>query len=247
MNSRVLSIFLATACGIAIGTLVLWSSLGYFGVLVGGLSGYLLYEPRAVVMAFVEAVKLVVAWRPGPAFGWKVFGSVSGALSIFPVIQSLFTIMTRPEDADTVFFCSIIMSIIVPVVFWCDDLNKNFFTEKSKEIAFKQNSLYVAFYVVRELWVLITWSAKMIVWSVKKIPAFAHIFVVVMKITFVTIHSQTRLVCGVDATLGVLLATQLKYNDPVSLLTAAIVGGLCGVAHAWAAEKVIVRMEASVK
>lgn len=244
---RTLKIFFACAIGAGIGTFVALELSRYFwwlGVLLGGFVGYIAYEFKKVISAIQTAYKTTTNWKPDKKY-WAAFSKryfwflVIGALSFL-------TIMTAPIVLSAVqgslswedligpgtfavlmilmglgFFCLPLDGII------CEDFDKIFTINTIKYC----NPLSVYFYwFPRGLWWLTRKISFVAVMSVKFIFRFA-------KTLFILIHSDIRLLCGIDAAIG----TAIGYLAG-SAIIGFFAGGIVGVLNYEVVSKRVLRL-----
>lgn len=214
---RATRIFLACATGAGIGTLAALQ-LGNFwglGALLGGLVGYLVYDLEQVVKM------IPVAWNK--VSGWELDKENLVRLGIIVLffVNLSFTIVICPLVVAATLKKGSADGLCVLMMFygWCACL---FFYSN----ALKNSTDDDLFYVLRmnPVTVYIYYPAKGIVWAVPRIPAGLKILANFCKQLFLLIHSDLRLLCGVDSLIG----ASVGYFTG-NVLIGALVGGVLGV------------------
>ena len=72
--------------------------------------------------------------------------------------------------------------------------------------------------------VLVYWPLRGLIWSIKKIPRFVILLARCAKEVFTLIHSELRILCGIDATIGAIVGYIIG-----NAIIGAFVGGLFGL------------------
>lgn len=224
--SKSLKVFLACFIGAGIGALTALQINGYFwwlGLLVGGLTGYLSYEFKKVLGAIPRAWRAVSSWRPNwrsARAGFLITGvMVSWFTAFYGLLGLLDSIKTSISVIIFMGFVTLLISLVVGINFL-------FIKEDEEEIDWKPfwryNSVYVCFYH------LPIWTVKGIIYIVPRTPKFIWKVIIVLaqfiKTLFIMIHSEIRLLCGVDAAIGAVIG-YLTGN----VIVGAFAGGLFGV------------------
>lgn len=247
MDNRSLKIFMACALGAGVGALVALQMnpyLWWIGMLVGGLVGYLSYEYEKVSAAIPRAWNRTISWRPDAEYWKNIFGTFayflgsvliwrgtiifleqittnSSQLMVGLVIATLVGCFAR-------FTSSVLLSFLLCAALMDD---KKFFNDSgdatigtAKMIFAFGNPIFVYLGIVIALtvgfWKLLQFIpsvAVMLILGVQK-------FLLFLKTTFLLIHSEIRLLCGVDAALG----AAIGYFAGNALI-GALVGGVFGV------------------
>lgn len=233
-------IFLACALGAFIGALValqLGVYLWWTGMIVGGFVGYLSYEFKKVV----EAVSYI--WRTTCAFDWNraaratrkkiwaisliasfwmLWMNLSFALIFFllylcntlktPVVLSQIASVGFVASA---FFTLVLFPALSPSSFWCksDDVVKEGFLMWKTYHPFKVFFYWIPLGIYKTGPFVIPRVSRAVVLTGRLI-----------KNLFILIHSDERLLCGVDAAIGTAIGYFLG-----SAFLGAVAGGILGV------------------
>lgn len=222
-------IFWACTAGAGIGALVALEINSYFwwlGLIVGGVAGYLLYDIKAVVSAIPRAWRAAPGWKPNKEV-WKIRGLAT--LAYFFVVMSSCLVALSALWLGSHLTSMSIMSM------------GEFYN--SSELPFLVSfavavSIFVAFLggVMRTdlIGIFIKFGnpvAVFVYWPVvilRHLPAAlwrAAIFIAVFaKALFLTIHSDERLLCGIDAAIGASIGYFVG-----SAVIGALAGGVFGV------------------
>lgn len=238
------SLKVCRACflGGGIGTLSALQINGYFwwlGMLIGGLIGYLSYESRTVLMVFSKTWKNVVGRKPYKenlnAFlkMWWYWVNIAWTLSLVLVV-----VLCGLTRGDVVKELVRIMLIMVPfssIVAVASLFDKN--TENLKEeMEISIHRLYKRFNPISFFfWNLPKWFsvtticlAKGLFYIISRTPVFigevTPIIGCLIKTVFIMIHSDIRLLCGIDAAIGAIIG--YLTGD---VIIGAIAGGMFGV------------------
>ncbi|MEK7142080.1 MAG: hypothetical protein AAB818_00665 [Patescibacteria group bacterium] len=217
MENRSLKIFTACAIGAWIGSMVALELNRYFwwlGVLLGGFVGYIAYEFKQVLVAIPSAYRVVAGWKPDKE-GWRNYGLKVVAIMSLALTIEILTILPLTiflHQPFLMFFSTIgmlIMAFLLAIVL---------FEETPEEIIKFFNPLCVFFY----------WLPKGILWCVRRTPmAIVTTVRFVGKFTktlFLFIHSDIRLLCGIDAAIGAAIG---YFTGDVMVGT--VTGGVFGV------------------
>lgn len=251
MKQTALRVFLACFIGAFIGTLIAIRS-GIFwwaGLLIGGLAGYLSYEFKAVVIAVKEAMRDIRRELPGAAktIGFYFFAILMVfANGIIPTLLSLWNVKKVDEDFSYILFAasSLMLGIFISfLIFICLAFSSSLKGGESEEfeiekkwgrgvvffVFFTPIGIYLILPFLSLRWALKT-TPKAIILLLRWIPKIMSESIVeewqVIKKVFITIHSEVRLLCGVDAMLGAFVG-YLFWNP----LLGALAGGMLGVAN----------------
>jgi hypothetical protein len=249
MNREGWKVFSASALGAGLGSLValeVVAWLWWFGLLVGGLVGYLSYEWRAVVAAVPKAYRAARSWQPKPlpADVWPMFvWSTLAWMSIFANIISIVVLLVylRAGWGDGVYGVVAGMSfgnlMLSPNVAWAMAQDKYRFGQPWENAATARRVTYFSFLPLLIFWHL----PRGIWWIVRRIPravvvaaigigrgavAFVRFVRHFGWEVFIRIHSEVRLICGVDAMLG----AGVGYFAGSAIIGAAV-GGLFGIVN----------------
>lgn len=224
-------IFLACALGAGIGSLValeLAAAFWWVGLLVGGAVGYLSYEWREVRAAVPKALAAARGWRSPPTY-WKDVKSMCAVsvcivswalpaaaiglwaysyvddLSLIHIVVKL-AISTMVVMAAIAILAGLGLFLVSPIIALNGDEG---FTISPRDILRRGFSPIVLF------------------WDVpRNIPSVPRLLGRFLRELFLRIHSQERLICGVDALLGALVGTYAG-----SAIVGALVGGVLGVVN----------------
>lgn len=242
-------VFLACAIGAGIGSLValeMARAFWWIGLLVGGLTGYLSYEWRAVLRAIPAAYRAARGWQSEPFF-WPYTGWTM--LLIASVIFDIFLIVGIPQVAVgnelpsplalLVIYGSMTTVVAALVISASGAIGV---ATGSVEVAHRNSAieahrkgcyafappLVLFWHLPRGIW----WVARrlpraMIVTVVgiaRGVVAFARFMKRFAWELFLRIHSEMRLLCGVDAMLG----AAVGYFAG-SAIIGALAGGIFGV------------------
>jgi len=236
MDRGNLKIFLACALGAGVGTSVALSVSVYFwwiGMIVGGFVGYLSYEFKAVVRAGRQAWQSVVRWRQSMElkaaikfFFWFYLLASSASISlILPLflllelemkLSSFILLVALVIAGGSIFATSLIILDMI-----LDSTTEEILKEKERTRLWLRkfvNPVSVYFY----------WLPRGVYFGgkrlIQKSPIAIITFFRFIKTVFVLIHSEIRLLCGVDAAIGTVIG---YFSDHV--LIGAIAGGIIGV------------------
>lgn len=237
-------VFLACAIGAGIGSLValeMIRALWWVGLVVGGLAGYLSYEWSAVLRAIPTAYRAARGWQ-APfgywGFVWWLFAVIFSFVCLFAGILTLAvgseTGWSRAEliklsyVIQGMFFAALLVTLGMAIA------NRNVIPDKAVVRSYRQTS-YVLFLPIIVFWHLprgIWWVARrlpraMIATAVgiaRGIVAFTRFSKRFAWELFLRIHSEMRLLCGVDAMLG----AAVGYFAG-SAIVGALAGGIFGV------------------
>ncbi len=236
MESKWQKVFVACALGAFIGGIVALQLNGYFwwvGLIAGGLVGYFTYEFKAVLKAVLEVWQHTKSWRPDfrpiPKIIKGVLFAVASVLSVgttisVPLVAGFYLFgRSSPVYHNPAYVASILPEITFfggMLVAMCalvlrKDIDQ--FLRTTGRRLWKFNILMVTFwylprYTFVGLWLFFRYGVLHIarfVWHVFKL-----------------IHSDERLLCGVDAAIGALVG----YFTGNALI-GAVFGGIFGVAN----------------
>lgn len=227
MNHAV-KIFTSCALGAGIGTLIALQLNHYFwwtGMLVGGFVGYISYEFNKVISAVPLAWQYVVVNKPKWKPLWLGFWAATKGLCYFLllILQWILMFMFFGSDKIIALFPFVampiaispaLMGIFILLFFRGTPLKlKNF-----REALVNLNVFSVfCYYLPVGLW----FGGK---WTINKIPVFTPTIRRFFRYLFLLIHSEVRLLCGVDAAIGACVG----YFSG-NAIVGALAGGLFGV------------------
>jgi hypothetical protein len=207
-------IFLACVIGGGIGTLValqldhFWG----FGALLGGLVGYLVYDLEQVIEMIPVAWNKVSEWKPNK----EKLTRISLAI-LFPVNVAITSILVP------IFLAGMSKEYLITLIGiygWCMVFYLCFNASRSRNA--NDDLIYVL--RINPFTVYIYYPAKMVIWAVPRIPSGLMIIARFIKTLFVLIHSDLRLLCGIDSLIG----SAIGYFTG-NVLIGALVGGVLGV------------------
>lgn len=227
-------VFMACALGGGVGALValqMWQPLWWVGMIVGGLTGYLTYEFNEVCRAVLLAWQKVTGWRP-VCESWKTFFRLLPAVAVGPALSiSLFiAVITVPfvvlesaekGEVDLSMYCYSVGFVFVFLSGLIARVDVQVVVDGKKSL---QEVLAV-------YWAgSVFWIALRAVKAVKNGPRLvARTAVVVAKFlwqVFILIHSEMRLLCGLDAAIGAAIGYWLG-----NALIGALAGGIFGLVN----------------
>lgn len=243
VNNRSVNIFLASALGGAVGTLValeLNAVLWWLGMLAGGVVGYFSYEWKRVLAAVPAAYRAASGWQRQPSYGKAVLVYFRGTVVIWSwlvcggVAFDLLSMSLKVDKPVSGLLLGIgVTTLISLFLFLITCLMLCSSSERmlaqvvlSESQGFPEQWRYLAPYVL--VWTLprflIVSTFRLIVWIPRAIrTGFAVAFRFGWQL-FLRIHSEERLICGVDAALG---AAAGYFAG--SALIGAVAGGLIGL------------------
>lgn len=238
---RTMKVFLACALGAFVGALVALEVNGYFwwlGMLAGGLVGYFSYEFKNVIAAIPRAWRAATSWRPDVEW-WRRFVWMWSYVFLFWTgicvpFGFLFGLAVMKEGQLSYFVTVTAFGVVIPALtgalaallaaehptkLWAEHY------ASIREGGIRWNIISLLFWQLpRGFW-----------WLIRHAPAGAGI--AVSDISFVTvvvgrffwaffklIHSDERLLCGLDAAIGAGVG-YLAGNAALG----ALAGGLLGV------------------
>lgn len=252
MTRRAGKVAVACAIGAWIGTFVALEASPMFwwiGLIVGGLVGYLSYEGHEVAKAVPAAYRAARGWQPPPLY-WKSVGLSAllwGGIALYGVLPLLAMLAFSPQALLTptgsvevlVSLLGIIMGALVG--FWLFVyllLQRMYFGARELKWRAEINRDLLTYIYCSTPPLLLFWHLPRGTGRVlQRIPAATRIAaigtVAFLRFLcrfgwelFLRVHSEVRLLCGVDALLG----TAVGYFAG-SALVGAIVGGLIGLVN----------------
>ncbi len=248
--SKSWKVFLATAIGALIGGIVgesVISWLWWVGMIVGGFVGHFVYDWKRVVSAAGNAwraawrelpkrTRSILSWRPHPGV-WRtmVFFAVVGVWFTAWIITGMagtgclahsITGNNPDMEVGVVFF-----TVLTALVWVCIGiLSVVVFFEKDQVSPKVLNDAMRSALVLMPF-VIIPWLLYHAIFqAIRAVPVtlcFIKTFTVKL---FLGIHSEERLICGVDAALGALIV-HLAGGSLLALVIGTIAGGLIGVVN----------------
>ncbi len=256
--SKSWKVFLATAIGALIGGIVgesVISWLWWVGMIVGGFVGHFVYDWKRVVSAAGNAwraawrelpkrTRSILSWRPHKNAKWDWLALQSLWFSIFSwAVLGVFVMVggvafsngdrVKPDEMGIVVLAA--LGIYASFFFLiCLTIFKTPTQHMSREDLQDVVRIFLKlspFYSVP--WLLI-WTPVQIVKTLVKvvcaIPMLARFIKTFTVKLFLGIHSEERLICGVDAALGALIV-HLAGGSLLALVIGTIAGGLIGVVN----------------
>lgn len=242
---RTAKIFISCALGALIGTMVALRLNGFFwwiGLLVGGLVGYLSYEFKEVIAAFHQAWQEATGWRLEKGW-WEVLGLGVLTFLITAVTAVLFLIPiylwpeTKGLASAAVVFSGVIGGLgglvltsagitflIIQLDTPEDKFNYKRDVEDVKRVLKFLNPIALCFYLIPVLIPVRLFRLVKII--IPKIPNAVAVLLVFVKKFFLLIHSDIRLLCGVDAAIGTAIG---YYADNV--IIGMLAGGVFGIVN----------------
>jgi len=232
MDRGNLKIFLACALGAGVGTLIALSVSVYFwwiGVVIGGFVGHLSYKFKAVVRAGRQAWQSVVRWRQSmelkAAIKFFFWFYLLASSAIISLILPLFLLLELEIKLSSFILLVALMiaggGIFATYLMILDSTTEEILKEKERTRLWLRkfvNPVSVYFY----------WLPRGVYFGgkrlIQKSPIAIITFFRFIKTVFVLIHSEIRLLCGVDAAIGTVIG---YFSDHV--LIGAIAGGIIGV------------------
>jgi hypothetical protein len=233
---RTVKIFTACALGAGIGTLIALQLSGYFswiGPLVGGFIGYLAYDYKKVIEAVKIAWDGFINWRPNKK-DLKLFlkAWISFCYCLASVISGFFVgmvglIMLYDVDAtsrqELVFILLLIMAgcifFVVPILSFMT-ISHDYGDSERMNLSIQNSKMMFPY----QLYCVTI--PKGIIFLIKKIPVVVVTIVKFAKTVFILIHSERRLLCGVDAAIGAAIG---YYAG--NAIVGALAGGVFGVVN----------------
>src|SRR3989344_3356950 len=236
MYNRSLKVFLACALGAFVGTLTamqLANQFWFIGLIVGGLVGYLSFEVERIARAVKQASRELSQWRPNTDY-WKHEGFLMVVtLSQLTLSLAVLYVLLRPNnylEELPLFMTPIVLLMVVGGTFGTV-FGLAFLTivivslrgadEVDKEILRSENSDIL----IRALFLnpigIMLYPSILFLRNFRSCISTAIRFLYVF---YKEIHSDIRLLCGIDAAIGVGIG--YWYGNP---LIGAVVGGIWGV------------------
>jgi hypothetical protein len=240
-NHRSLKIFLAVFAGSLIGGLAcrhIGFPFWFLGLLIGGLVGYLAYEPLAVLKA------IPVAWRwacremklSGRLLreNWRTILLIffAGELAFFwvfvPITFLTGEISRTPLSVWLIgsFMCFCMSFCVFYLMYDLKEGNKVW--REYKFFLTHLNPVSLVLYTIPVYWFRTTWYMIKGCWHHRQAPLIAGRFLgLFFWKLFLIIHSQERLLCFIDASIGAALVYFIHYSP----LYGALIGALFGVVN----------------
>ena len=252
MNTRSFKIFIACALGAGIGSLValeLPKVIWWIGLPVGGLFGYLSYEFRTVLSAINQAWHEIINYRPDPEQivrrFWKTVSLVSafGSIILFALLAhwSVWYLVGDPKSPLPIFALVLYNLPFVPWYCKFPDFYRNEYRNEEHEkrlsaaswkrsLRFSNPLTMMLYFPVLSIIYVLKYTGIAVLWILKRILAAVRITATTLwsfvKRVFVLIHSDVRLLCGIDAAIG----AGVGYFAG-SIIAGMLVGGVLGVVN----------------
>jgi len=238
--SRGTRVFLTSGCGGGIGSLValeLGISLWWLGGLVGFLVGYLFYDIGELRNAVPKAWARVTTWKLDTEEVAAIFLAVLFCINVLAslVMLSLLFYFVLDLILRTLFSSSAVTSLRV-ISLWvglfCGFGVGSFALSRSPKELLDQfdkgvadlKAFAVVLFYTSPFAFLSYWPARSLIWLVKRGPGFAVMIVRFVRMVFTLIHSELRILCGIDATIGAIVGYIIG-----NAIIGAFVGGLFGL------------------
>lgn len=249
--SQSLKVLLSCFIGASIGTFVALEMSPMFwwtGLIIGGLVGYINYEFRKVITAISTAWHATTSWQPDNVF-WCNFFKLWPATTVFMttaaigvVTPLMFGMIALDKEKPTItdlivtgigLAMSIILYGAVFALSKLDDVKKADSSEdylaQQRKWMFSVNPLRVYLWLLpKSIALAIGWALCGLTWLFVKlftrIPISIKFWRTFLWHWFCEIHSEIRLLCGVDAAIGVAIGYFAG-----SVLTGGLAGALVGV------------------
>ena len=249
MKKEYISTLLASALGAVVGILGLYhyGPWKFLGLPVGALVGYLLFNPQQILKGLKYAwLKTVSGVRASLVFpsrdfwevaGWSVLGTL-GIMATFctPYLFLEGGIFENPALHDFLGFLTLGCAVFIQMVVW-----SSYTFEGADEARKHSYEIFIVFNPFGACILLCGIIFLVMGKIIEKSWWLAHTGAKFFKTFFVFVHSQGRLLCAIDSTLGALAGFVVDYEGP-GVVVAALVGGLCGLVHAWFAQQIIDRL-----
>jgi hypothetical protein len=235
-----MQVFVACAVGAFVGALVALEIARYLwwvGLLVGGLTGYLTYEVKAVGRAIKAGFYKVFDWKAPPLFwsalGWRLlFAALMWFALVVVVLIPLYLLSALAPRGFLVGLavCTCMWGFtVLPMLslsLGAKEHERKGSVALSKELCYYfALPLIVFWHIPRGLWYgskfLFQHAPAICKALFVKFPVLLARFV---RFVFLAIHSERRVLCGVDAMLG----AAVGYFAG-SALIGAVAGGILGV------------------
>lgn len=254
MQKESWKVFLACAFGAGIGALVALQVNHWFwwiGLLVGGLTGYLSYEWKAVIKAIPRAFRATTSWRPPKyALAFALWEPIPILNLIFFPVAILLCLIREQVFWPTLFVVCLAMATsfvtVFPVFFLLASMESTDREEESRAREVKKLRR-VAFHTFPPV-VLFWHLPRGLYWLIRRVPWFlAEVGRGLLAIAiifgrflgrfswqmFIRIHSERRLICGVDAMIGASIGYFAHH-----VIIGALAGGIIGlINHAVVTER----------
>jgi hypothetical protein len=247
MNTKSLQVFVAVAIGVFLGLLGAWKLMEQLGpawwllaypvgVIGGGSTAYVFYDPRGVVRGIIVAfrktwhdVTAPEVWRRIRLLSLPLFYALMGVylVTLWTMPFLLFLVLVDDKKGPPVIgwlvfqqvFC--LFACYIVVLFTAGFTYENLKTQNEQEVLRKLHEGTTHLFKYLNPFVVLFW------WVPKGIVLFLPRF---LRNLFIAIHSEARLICFLDAALFV-AGSFCFHNSMLVALTAGLVGGCFGAAH----------------
>ncbi|MCK4918665.1 MAG: hypothetical protein KAS02_02690 [Candidatus Pacebacteria bacterium] len=227
-------VFIACAIGAGIGTMIalsLHQNIWWLGLIAGSLTGYLSYEFKTAIQAVNIAWKGAVKWRPNWEW-WKIRLIFMGWFFLLSLqVVTVLVIVATPENGffkiieqAVPFICILVVmmnSVIITPICLCNSATSDNEVKKISSIIKLFNPISFLFYLIPKWIGLFIENFSMIA---ERFVSGYKAFRTFLKTAFILIHSEARLICSLDAGIGV-CAGYFMGN----VLVGALVGGIIGL------------------
>lgn len=236
--NKSLKIFFACMLGAGLGALIAFEIHQYFwwlGILAGGLAGYLSYEFKKVLNAILCVWNSVVNWKP--KIDWKLFFLRLKEFSCFfgAFFCAVFSFVSGICIAILIFACLISgigviqvslmqsLSLGCLVVSLYSSFVLSFILLIHKDLPITETSLKI-FQKINPITIWFYYPFYYFCCFIENLPNILNKFYRFITKVFILIHSEVRLLCGVDAMIG----AGIGFFSG-SILIGMIAGGLIGI------------------
>ncbi len=242
--NKSLKIFIACFLGAGIGTLTALQLNGYFwwvGLLVGALVGYFSYEFKKVKEAAPKAWNTAKGWKPNKKW-WRDFGSIIlpvasisstciiGFLAFFAPLIALSEEASPMQSLKYSILAFSLMTFATMLIGILVEMLMDEKVRKKDSLFFKEYNPFRVY-----LWLLPKYIVLGLIWLIRQVfhvtihtPGFIWKVIVTfarfIKTLFIMIHSEIRLLCGIDAAIGAAIGFFAG-----SVIIGAVSGGLFGL------------------
>jgi hypothetical protein len=226
MDQRTVKVALACLIGTSIGIITMLSiypSIWPLGLVTGFVCGYLSYEYKRLIQAVPVAWNMASSWRPNTIW-WKEYIVnilVCIGASLTPVSFIIIPhILVKNSNSiiyvtlSTLFFISIFFGIIIATFATKDGMNTH-----ERNFLIKANPINVYLHLLPKYLVIYIWRAFV------GVPTAFRVIRSFVWNLFKLIHSDIRLLCGIDSAIGALIF----HISGGNVLLGILVGVLGGV------------------
>jgi hypothetical protein len=245
--------------GILTGSLIatkITTDFWWLGVIIGGVSAYLLCDIKAIILAVPKAWNHVSSWRLHENTKARIIVTLKFLANVlFVGVANLFLSTFCSQKLEIVgavlpiifnffFFVAIVFFFLMVVALFDRNIEYNnycrFWLKYANPLSMLTISPILAtYYTVRFLWKKRTEIGKGIVWSVS---CFGKFF----KHLFILTYSDERLLCFVFASAGTITSYILNF-DMLQILVFAVIGAVVGVLnYRLISLRFIIKMKAEV-